>query len=96
MNTTKQSCQFNALTVVLPNTLTCSAYEDRVLGLFWSSYLPNGQALSSETVQDTLAGWTNAVRELYPTDDILKKTVLAMCLTSNGRHEGQKWMVEED
>jgi hypothetical protein len=46
-------------------------------------------------VQDTLGGWTNTIQELYPTDNTLKKAVLALSLASSGRTERVQWMSEE-
>jgi hypothetical protein len=46
-------------------------------------------------LQDILGGWTNTIQELYPTDNTLKKAVLALCLASSGRAEGMQWMTEE-
>jgi hypothetical protein len=92
---TKQSYACKTPTITLPDALTRSAYEDRYLDLFWSAYLPNGQALSSGAVQDALGGWTNIVQELYTTDDTLKKAVLALCMANAGKLEGLNWMLEE-
>ncbi|CRG86047.1 hypothetical protein PISL3812_03050 [Talaromyces islandicus] len=82
-------------TITLPDTLARSASESRLVGNFWSAYLPNGRKLSSGAVQDTLGGWTNTIQELYNTDDTLKKAVLALCLASSGRIEGVQWMSKE-
>jgi hypothetical protein len=81
--------------VTLPDALARSAYEGRYLELFWSSYLPNGRALSSDAIQDTLGGWTNTIQALYPTNEILRKTILAMAMTSTGKHDGKGSMIEE-
>jgi hypothetical protein len=99
VNTTKQrstvSYKHATTTITLPDTLARSASESRFIGNFWSAYLPNGRALSSGALQDTLGGWTNTIQELYPTDNTLKKAVLALCLASSGRAEGMQWMTEE-
>jgi hypothetical protein len=94
VNTTTQSSR-KVPTIALPDNLARSACEDRYLGLFWSAYLPNGQAQSSDAVHDTLGGWANTIQTLYPTDNILKKVVLAICLAHSGRLEGMNWMSEE-
>lgn len=95
VNSTKQSPSSTLSTVALPASLAHSAYEERCLGLFWSAYLPNGRALSSNAVQDTLGGWSNTIRDLYSTDVMLKKAVLALCLATAGKLEGVRWMSEE-
>lgn len=106
MNTTRHPAAYTATghatamsppapTVVLCDTLTRSAYESKYLGLFWSTYLPNGRALSAASAQDALGGWTNTILALYPTCNMLKKTLLALCLTARGKLDDKKWMQEQ-
>jgi hypothetical protein len=77
---------------VLPDTLARSAYENRYIGIFWTTYLPNGQVPSANELQSTLLRWTNTIQVLYQTNSTLKKAFLALCLASSGRLEGQEWM----
>ena len=95
MNATQQSSSCNIYTGALSNTLVRSADEERYLGHFWSAYLPNGRALSADAVQESLGSWTNTVQKLYSTDDTLKRTLLAMCLSSYGKQQGKKWIKEQ-
>jgi hypothetical protein len=95
VNTTERGTSYRAQSITLPDKLTQSAYESRYLGFFWLSYLPNGQALLSDAAQDSLGGWSNTIQALYPSSDILKKTLLALCLTSTGKLDGNKWMVQQ-
>ena len=82
--------------IVLSHGLTRSAYEEKLLGLHWETYLPNSRdfCCSAET-RHILGGWTTAVRELIPTDTLLKKSVLALCLTTVARRDGLVWMAEQ-
>lgn len=95
VNTTERGMPYRAQPITLPDKLTQSAYESRYLGLFWSSYLPNGQALLSDAAQESLGGWSNTIQALYPSSNILKKTLLALCLTSTGMLDGKKWMLQQ-
>lgn len=82
-------------TITLPNELACAAYEQRCLAGYFEAYLPNGQALTDKTLQNMLGGWSNTIRDLYNTDEVLRKTTLAMCLATLGRQQGEQWMIEE-
>jgi hypothetical protein len=68
MNITNRTMMSCCPTVVLSDSLARSAYKSHYLEVFWSSYLPNGRALSSRAVHDTLGGWTNTIQTLYSTD----------------------------
>lgn len=81
--------------VALPNTLAQSAYETKYVGLFWETYLPGSWALSASTVQGQLEGWVKVVGELYVSNVILKKALLAICLRMAARNSGEKWMGEK-
>ncbi|KAK3360595.1 hypothetical protein B0T25DRAFT_535978 [Lasiosphaeria hispida] len=82
--------------IVLSHELTRSAYEEKLLGLHWETYLPNGcDFCCSSEVRHILGGWTTAVRELLVTDALLKKSVLALCLTTVARRDGVVWMAEQ-
>jgi len=73
-----------------------SAYEEKLLGLHWETYLPNGRDFCcSAGVRHILGGWTTAVRELLVADALLKKSVLALCLTTVARRDGAAWMAEQ-
>jgi hypothetical protein len=72
--------------IVLARGLTRSAYEENILGMHWETYLPNGRDFGcSAEVRHILGGWTTTIRELPPTDAVLKKSVSALCLTTVAR-----------
>ena len=82
--------------IALPNELARSAYEQKYLGMYWEVYLPNGRTFPcADEVRHTLGGWTTPILELYQTEDVLKKSVLALCLSTVGRRDGQDWVAEE-
>ncbi|KAK0724087.1 hypothetical protein B0H67DRAFT_679798 [Lasiosphaeris hirsuta] len=82
--------------IVLSHGLMRSAYEEKLLGLHWETYLPNGRDFCcSAEICRILGGWTTVVRELIATDTLLKKSVLALCLTTVARRDGVVWMAEQ-
>jgi hypothetical protein len=82
--------------IALPDTFVRSAYQEQYLGLFWSSYLPNGRAFAPESSRFTNGVWTNELHRLFrvETESGLRKILLALCLTSVGRRDDKPWMVE--
>jgi hypothetical protein len=82
--------RFSAVT--LPDQLARTACEDKFLGLFWESYLPNGRAFAAGSMRATLGGYNDTISALYPDDNVLKKAILAMCMTTIGKQQGDKWM----
>lgn len=92
---TKPSIPCAAGDIALPDSLARSAYEDKYLGMFWESYLPGSRALSAESVRSTLGGWTNTIQDLYLTENVLRKALLAISLGTVGRRYGEKWMTEQ-
>ncbi|KAK2791235.1 hypothetical protein FQN53_006076 [Emmonsiellopsis sp. PD_33] len=73
-----------------------TAYQDKYISLFWTAYTPGSQHISPPTLRNSLGSWTNAIQDLYLTDDVLRKALLAISLTTIGRgRDGQKWMVEQ-
>ncbi|KAH7137893.1 hypothetical protein EDB81DRAFT_76298 [Dactylonectria macrodidyma] len=81
--------------VILPESLTQSAYGDKFLELYWGSYLPNGRSFSAEAAKYSTAGWMNVVQDLHQQDKPLHMALMANCMGLVGRGDGQKWMVEE-
>ncbi|KAK2811677.1 hypothetical protein FQN50_002023 [Emmonsiellopsis sp. PD_5] len=83
-------------TITLPPTLARTAYQDKYISLFWTAYTPGTQHISPPTLRNSLGSWTNAIHDLYLTDDVLRKALLAISLTTIGRgRDGEKWMVEQ-
>lgn len=81
--------------ISLLDSLAHSAYENKYLGLFWEAYLPGSKALPSGELKGVLGGWTEAIPDLYLSDDVLRKALLAMCLGTIGRRDCKKWMAEQ-
>ncbi|KAH8670100.1 hypothetical protein BGZ60DRAFT_375305 [Tricladium varicosporioides] len=83
--------------VLLPAALSHSAYEDKYIGLYWDTYLPSRQLLSrcKDSDRICLGGWTTTVQDLYVTSPVLRKALLALCLSTISRRDGQQWMAEE-
>ncbi|KAM0327486.1 hypothetical protein ACHAQA_005774 [Verticillium albo-atrum] len=81
--------------VSLHSSLARSAYEVKYLDLFWQIYLPSGQAFTPYASGYSIGGWTAVARDLFHTDDALRKSLLAMCLGTLGREGGEQWMIRE-
>ncbi|CAH0047032.1 unnamed protein product [Clonostachys solani] len=56
------------------------ASEERMVGWFWSTYLPNGRSASSDTAQFSLYGWTTLIQDLYDKSSMVRAAVLASVL----------------
>ncbi|CAH0036422.1 unnamed protein product [Clonostachys rhizophaga] len=56
------------------------ASEERMVGWFWSTYLPNGRSASSESAQFSLYGWTTLIRDMYDKNNMVRAAVLASVL----------------
>ncbi|PTU23858.1 hypothetical protein P175DRAFT_0527312 [Aspergillus ochraceoroseus IBT 24754] len=84
-----------AESVALLPSLARSAYQTKYLDLFWNLYLPNGVALSPEVTQPTLGGWIGTIQEIYSTEEVLRKALLAMSLAAVGKHDGSQFLKEE-
>ncbi|KAK2800324.1 hypothetical protein FQN51_006232 [Onygenales sp. PD_10] len=93
---TSTSISTGTPTITLPPTLARTAYQDKYISLFWTAYTPGSQHISPPTLRNSLGSWTNAIQDLYLTDDVLRKALLAISLTTIGRgRDGQKWMAEQ-
>ena len=62
----------------LPESLALSAREQKYLGLFWTSYFPNGRVFSDAACTLSTGGWTRTVNALYGSDATLRKAMLAL------------------
>ncbi|KAH0432710.1 C6 zinc finger protein [Colletotrichum camelliae] len=91
-----------ALVVVVPPTfqaplLSHSAYEEKVLDLFWETYMPDAPTFTPGTpiVRYSHSDWAATVQDLYRTDAALRQSLLALSLGTIGRRDKQAWMIEE-
>ncbi|CAG9981139.1 unnamed protein product, partial [Clonostachys byssicola] len=62
--------------MVLPEALDRSAFKDKILGVYWSSYLPNGRSLSKDLVKHSQFGWTTDAPEIFRERSVLQLVVL--------------------
>ncbi|KAF6801033.1 hypothetical protein CSOJ01_12035 [Colletotrichum sojae] len=73
--------------VALPHSLARSAYEEKYLGLFWNVWFPAGQLSADLAPRYPVSSWISSARDLYRHDSALRRTLLAMCLSTLGRRE---------
>ncbi|KAL2202953.1 hypothetical protein CC79DRAFT_1185233 [Sarocladium strictum] len=78
-----------------PKYLSRAAEEAKICGQFWSMFLPNRRALPLDMIRDKMGGWINAVQDLHSTDPVLRKTMLALSLTTLGKANDDEAMVRE-
>lgn len=76
-------------TVTLRQSFNVAAYQDQYLGMFWSIYLPSGLQDSSKS------GWMTIVRNISIVDDVVRQSLLAICMSLLGQSNGKEWMVHE-
>jgi hypothetical protein len=81
--------------VELPEFLARSAYEEKYLGLYWDVLLPHGQPFPEECMlYSTCAVWNIMLKD-YRDCAVLRTALLANCLSTIGRRDGETWMVAE-
>lgn len=81
--------------IVLPETLTRSAYQNRLFELFWRLYLPRGRSLSHEVAVNSVGGWIEAVQASQNHGKVVTKSLLALSLALVGRMDQVPWMSAE-
>ncbi|WPH04792.1 Hypothetical protein R9X50_00768800 [Acrodontium crateriforme] len=81
--------------ILLNDSLSHTAYQARVIGLFWSLYLPNGKALPEQLASISVGGWIEAMRESELRNSIVGKTLLSLALRLVGRRDEVNWMNEQ-
>ena len=69
-------CQI--LPVVQSDSLVRSARNLRLVGAFWSHYLPNGQQLTREATSFCPGNWTSVAIQLQDTEPALQNIILAL------------------
>lgn len=57
-----------------------SAFKDKILGVYWSNYLPNGRSLSKDLVKHSKFGWTTDAPEIYRERSVLQLVVLTSAM----------------
>ncbi|OJD13437.1 hypothetical protein AJ78_06110 [Emergomyces pasteurianus Ep9510] len=81
--------------VALPGSLARSAYAEKYLGIFWSTYLPAEKHFPAQMMLYVSGGWTNSLPQLYLNSPDIQKIMLAICLSTAGRTGNNKWEKEE-
>ncbi|OHW99584.1 C6 zinc finger domain-containing protein [Colletotrichum incanum] len=81
--------------VTLPHSLTRTAYEEKYFSLFWDLWFPCGSTSPGLSIKYPVADWMTAARAMYRDDSALRGTLLAMCLSTIGRHNRQDWLLSE-
>ncbi|KAI8274513.1 hypothetical protein K4K60_009656 [Colletotrichum sp. SAR11_57] len=91
-----------ALALVAPPTIQAplfshSAYEEKILDLFWETYMPDAPVFTPGTpiVRYSHSDWAATVQDLYRTDAALRQSLLAISLGTIGRRDKQVWMIDE-
>ncbi|KAI3529466.1 hypothetical protein CSPX01_15515 [Colletotrichum filicis] len=83
--------------LVQTRSLSQSAFEERILELFWDGYMPDAPICSprSPIMRYSNADWATTVRDLYRTDAALRLSLLALSLGTIGRRDKQQWMIDD-
>lgn len=83
--------------LVQTRSLSQSAFEERILDLFWDGYMPDAPICSprSPIMRYSNADWATTVRDLYRTDAALRLSLLAVSLGTIGRRDKQQWMIDD-
>ncbi|KAI8315473.1 hypothetical protein K4K61_001453 [Colletotrichum sp. SAR11_59] len=84
--TTKPSCT----DVALPHSLARSAYEDKYISLLWDAWSPCGTPSADISANYPVYSWVSSARDLYQDDDGLRRTLIAMSLSTLGQKDGQE------
>lgn len=83
------------ITGCTPRHLSRAAEEAKLCGQFWNMFLPNRRALPLDLIRDKMGGWINVVQDLQSTDPVLRKTMLALSLTTLGKANDDEAMMRE-
>ncbi|KAH8703605.1 hypothetical protein BGW36DRAFT_423160 [Talaromyces proteolyticus] len=88
--------QKDCLHVDFSNKIARSAHETKILEQFWQSYFPNGEALPIDVAHSVLGGLMQNIQDLYGTEIVLRKVILALSLSTLARQDASlAWMKEE-
>ena len=81
--------------ILLEQCLETSAWDSKYFEVYWTSLLPNGQAVSPRAAQYSTAGWSGVVQELCHQDSLVRQALLANALGLLAHHSGQHSIVME-
>lgn len=93
---TTTPCQSQLYLDTSSSELIRSGNENSLLGQFWQSYFPNGEALP-EVIHGELVGWMHGIQTMYTSGSTLQKAMLAITMStvgSNDKSGGSEWMKE--
>ena len=89
-------CPAGPSEVALQPSLTRSAYKDKYFSLFWDIYLGVPIKEASECLSRfPIGSWRSIAKDLHHQDNLAKKAVLAMALSTIGRKNDESWMMRE-
>ena len=76
--------------------LSCSAYEQQYLSIFWDLFLPGGYKVSSESkhMQYAHGNWTDLARGMYSRDGAVRNALLSVCLAAIGTADDRRDLVD--
>lgn len=77
--------------VVLPHSLARSAYEDKYISLLWDAWSPCGTPSAEISANYPVYSWVSSARDLYQDEDGLRRTLIAMSLSTLGQKDGQAY-----
>lgn len=78
-----------AVDVVLPGSLSRTAYEEKYVSLYWDLFLPKCRDRTASRE------WTRSSQSLFRTDPALRSAILAVSLGMLGEREDCQWKREE-
>lgn len=95
-STTVATASTSTSDIVLPPSLVRSAREDKYIGLFWDSYIPDRRRFLGTLARYSYANsWVPAMRSLQQNDLALHKIMIALCVGTLGRESREEWMQQE-
>jgi hypothetical protein len=79
----------------LPQSLVCSALEQRYLGTWWTNYLPNQRSLPKHLDGFCDGGWTHSLQDSGFLSTQLRRILLALAYGISGRQASLAWEADE-
>ncbi|KAF9880416.1 C6 zinc finger domain protein [Colletotrichum karsti] len=86
-----------ATSIIQAPSLSRTAYEEKILDMFWDGYMPEAPLCStgSPIVRFSHSDWATTVQGLYRTDPALRQGLLAISLGTVGRRDRKQWMIDD-